>query len=144
MSLPLSNTLTSMISSLPMEYLANCSGAIVLETGIRDKAIFNGGVQVERKTHPKTLSERFKRRDSCSSDCARLQHCKSSWHAIRLNKVQQKISGCFRNQDGADVFCRIRSYLTTCRQHGLSASQTMTLVFEGQMPELTKQVTHCG
>lgn len=58
--------------------------------------------------------------------------------AIRMTKVQQKISGCFRSQDGADAFCRIRGYLTTCRQHGMSASQAMALVFEGQLPEFAK------
>jgi transposase len=56
-------------------------------------------------------------------------------NSIRMTKVHQKISGCFRSMDGAEMFCRIRGYLSTCRKQGMSATQAMALVFEQKLPE---------
>ena len=39
---------------------------------------------------------------------------------IRMMKVQQKIAGTFRSEDGAVNFYRVKGYISTVKKHGLS------------------------
>ena len=57
---------------------------------------------------------------------------------LRMTKVQQKISGCFRSMEGAKIFCRVRSYLSTCRKQGMTATHALTLLFQGKDPDFMK------
>ncbi len=50
---------------------------------------------------------------------------------IRMMKVQQKISGMFRTEDGAKAFCRIRSYISTARKNAVGAMDALTRLFSG-------------
>ena len=36
------------------------------------------------------------------------------------------------------MFCRIRGYLSTCRKQGISATDAMRMVFEGELPEFAQ------
>lgn len=54
---------------------------------------------------------------------------------IRMTKVQQKISGCFRSMHGAKVFARIRSYLITAQKHQLSPADALRRLFSGTLPD---------
>ena len=58
---------------------------------------------------------------------------------IRMTKVQQKISGCFRSMKGAAIFCRVRSYLSTCKKHGVRASVALRLLFEDKLPDFLNE-----
>ena len=59
---------------------------------------------------------------------------------IRMTKVQQKISGCFRSFQGAQIFCRVRSYLSTCRKHNLAPTDALQTLFLGRLPDFIKQL----
>jgi transposase len=56
---------------------------------------------------------------------------------LRMVKVQQKIGGCFRTEDGARDFCRVRSYLSTARKQGHRLLYALERVLAGKPLPLT-------
>lgn len=55
---------------------------------------------------------------------------------LRMAKVQQKISGCFRSEHGAKMFFGLRSYLSSCKKQGVSASTALALLLNGMLPNI--------
>lgn len=51
---------------------------------------------------------------------------------LRMLKVQQKISGCFRTREGAERMCVFRSYVGTAQKLGLNVLETITAAFQGR------------
>lgn len=65
----------------------------------------------------------------------------SAEREIRMTKVHQKVSGCFRTMDGAKRFCRIRSYIKTCQKHGIKSVEALRMLFDGETPEFMNPPT---
>ncbi len=59
---------------------------------------------------------------------------------VRMMKVKQKISGCFRSFNGARIFARIRGCLSTVKKQGHNALQAMTMLFEDHV-DFTRKMT---
>ena len=55
---------------------------------------------------------------------------------IRMVKVQQKISGCFRTSAGANIFCRIRGFISTAKKQNCNILQAIQSAMDGK-PMLT-------
>jgi len=49
---------------------------------------------------------------------------------IRMMKLQQKISGTFRSEEGADWFCRVRGYISTVKKNQLPVLAALVDAFE--------------
>ena len=56
---------------------------------------------------------------------------------LRMLKLQQKISGCFRSTEGVNIFCRVRSYLSSARKQSKNLLIALESALEGQPMALT-------
>ena len=44
---------------------------------------------------------------------------------LRMTKVRQKVSGCFRTEEGAENFCILRTVIVTAQKQGWNIMQTL-------------------
>lgn len=60
--------------------------------------------------------------------------------AIRMIKNQQKVSGSFRSMEGAQIFSRVRGFVSTLRKQNLPILNRLRQVFEGK-PVIPESIT---
>ncbi|OGT37552.1 MAG: transposase [Gammaproteobacteria bacterium RIFCSPHIGHO2_12_FULL_37_14] len=53
---------------------------------------------------------------------------------IRMMKCKQKISGGFRTMKGAEIFARIRGFISTARKQGWNIFESIQQVVRGCVP----------
>jgi transposase len=52
---------------------------------------------------------------------------------VRMTKLAQKISGCWRTLTGAQAFAATRSYIATARKQGLDPLDALRRAFAGDL-----------
>ena len=54
---------------------------------------------------------------------------------LRMSKVKQKVSGCFRTRKFAEAYCRISSYLQTMANQGFNPLVAIQIALAGRATE---------
>jgi transposase len=120
----------------------------------RYAAVLQAGAEEENKHPPPATGRRGRKKQSKSKNLLdRLEKYQTETLAfmydfavpfdnnlaerdLRMMKVKQKVSGCFRTTPGAQAFCRIRSYISTMKKQGHNVIAALKSVFLGtpQLP----------
>ncbi len=89
------------------------------------------------KSDAHNLWERLKQHETAVLLFAKLPHVaftnNRAERDLRMSKVKQKVSGCFRTRKYADAYCRISSYLQTMANQGYNPLVAIQLAFSGQL-----------
>jgi transposase len=52
---------------------------------------------------------------------------------LRMSKVKQKVSGCFRTREYAEAYCRISTYLQTMANRGYNPLVAIQMGLSGEI-----------
>jgi len=89
------------------------------------------------KSDAHNLWERLKGHETAVLLFAKLSHVSFTNNRaerdLRMSKVKQKVSGCFRTQAFAEAYCRISSYLQTMANKGYNPLLAIQMAFSGQI-----------
>uniref|UniRef100_UPI003AF83475 IS66 family transposase n=7 Tax=Thiolapillus sp. TaxID=2017437 RepID=UPI003AF83475 len=89
------------------------------------------------KSDAHNLWERLKKHETAVLLFARLSHVpftnNRAERDLRMSKVKQKVSGCFRTRKYAEAYCRISSYLQTMANQGYNPLVAIQMAFSGQL-----------
>jgi transposase len=89
------------------------------------------------KSDAHNLWERFKHYEDAVLLFAKLPHVpftnNRAERDLRMSKVKQKISGCFRTREYAEAYCRISSYLQTMANRGYNPLVAIQMALSGQL-----------
>ena len=117
----------------------------ILEDGLKNYPITEINLKKKgrrKQSKPKNLLDRFiKRREQIllfmydftvpfDNNQVVTELCRSAERDIRMPKLKQKISGCFRSEDGANIFARIRGYISTVKKQGLNVLEAISNAFQ--------------
>jgi transposase len=89
------------------------------------------------KSDAHNLWERLKRHEEAVLLFAKLPHVpftnNRAERDLRMSKVKQKVSGCFRTRQYAEAYCRISSYLQTMGNRGYNPLVAIQMALSGQI-----------
>ena len=89
------------------------------------------------KSDAHNLWERLKQHEAAVLLFAKLSHVSFTNNRaerdLRMSKVKQKVSGCFRTSQYAEAYCRISSYLQTMANQGYNPLVAIQLALSGQL-----------
>ena len=89
------------------------------------------------KSDAHNLWERLKQHETAVLLFAKLPHVaftnNRAERDLRMSKVKQKVSGCFRVRQYAEAYCRISSYLQTMANQGYNPLVAIQLALSGQL-----------